>query len=150
SLANAGSEPASLDLPALQVLPTLGFSERFIVDFLRPFFRAVFLDAALNVPWRHMREMVLLFSQGLASLPASGMQELPRLMARPLDPQRLLCGRRVERLGSGELALADGTEVRCQLTILATDAGSAAQLTGLMGLPRMHGVRSFHYAVANP
>ena len=150
SLANAGSEPASLDLPALEVLPTLGFSERFIADFLQPFFSAVFLDKTLDIPWRNMREMVLLFSQGLASLPAEGMQALPRLMARPLDPQRIHCNCPVEEIGKGILRLAGGASVDCQLAIMATDAATAARLTGLAGLPRMNGIRSFHFAVPSP
>ncbi|MEZ5337321.1 MAG: FAD-dependent oxidoreductase [bacterium] len=149
SLANAGNDPALLDLPAREVLPQLGFSERFIRDFLVPLFSAVFLSPTLDVPWRNLREMLLLFSQGLASLPAEGMQALPRLMLRALDPQRIHCGRPVAALQPGGITLADGGCLDCRLTILATTPDAARALTGITALPLMRGVRSFHFAADN-
>lgn len=146
SVANAGSEPRLLELPCLQALAKLGFSEGFIGDFIAPFFRAVFLNSALDIEWRHMRELLLMFSRGQACLPATGMQALPRWMARKLDAGRIHCGHSVDRITTGQIGLSDGSTADCRLTILAVPPRAAGLLLGRDDLPEMMGVRSLHFA----
>ncbi len=145
-LANAGNAPRLLETTCLQALAELGFSEGFIGDFIAPFFRAVFLNRELDIEWRHMRELLLMFSRGQATLPAAGMQALPREMAAGLDVGKIHCGRRVSSLAPGQLRLADGGSASCSLVILATQPTAAAGLLGRYDLPSMQGVRSLHFS----
>lgn len=145
-LADAGADNTTLALPCRQALQELGFSPGFIADFLLPFFRAVFLNQEMDIEWRHMRELMMMFSRGMATLPSGGMQAFPTQLADSLQQDRIHCNMRVESVGRGSVDIADAEAASCSLAIVATQPSAAASLLGLAGLPEMMAVRSLHFA----
>lgn len=61
----------------LTLLRELGFSDKIIESFFRPFFSGVFLERELETPADFFARLYQLFSVSEVAVPASGMQQLP-------------------------------------------------------------------------
>lgn len=67
---------------AKHLLINMGFSEKIIQSFFKPFFSGVFLEKELKTQSDYFLYLYRRFSEGLATLPTDGMQALPSLLAR--------------------------------------------------------------------
>ncbi len=105
-----------------------GFSEVFRERFLRPFFGGVFLDRELTTDARLFEFVFSMFDRGGTALPARGMQEIPRHMAKQLPASFLHFNRRVTALRAGELTLDSGEVIRAEHILVATDEDAASAL----------------------
>ncbi|NNE70271.1 MAG: NAD(P)-binding protein, partial [Rhodothermales bacterium] len=105
-----------------------GFSDRIIDSFFRPFLGGILLDGDLNASSRMFEFVFRMFSQGQAAVPALGMGELPKQLARGLD-DAIQLEARVTRVTPREVELEDGTVWTGEAVVLATDAGAAGALT---------------------
>ncbi len=123
----------SSDIPTEEELRTLGFSERFIDGFFRSFLGGVFLERDLDTTARFFRYLFRLFSDGDTALPEKGMQALPEQLAEPLEG-RITLEAPVQVAEAGRVTLRNGTEIRADRIVIATDAGAAVGLVG--GAPR--------------
>lgn len=96
--------------------------------------------------------LVRMFALGVPALPAEGMQALPRHLAAPLLG-RVSLGRSVTevvRVGAGWRAeAADGATINARVVVIATDARSAARLTGTQPGPTRAVVTDW-WATARP
>lgn len=116
--------------PASDLLDVLGFSARIQARFFRPFFAGVFFEPTLDVSSRAFEFVFRAFALGDTSLPARGMEQIPLQLASRLSPASLRLDCRVEALEPDGVRLADGTRLRAQANVVATDGGAAAELLG--------------------
>lgn len=136
------------DETTAQYLSGLGFGSLFFERFARPFFGGVFVDPALKVSKRQFLFVMRALAGGSAVVPALGMEEIPKQIAKRLSPgtvrvyspvSELLCeGSRVigVRLATHETIEADSV-------VVATDPPAAMRLAG--GLPGAGGLRKFDH-----
>lgn len=105
-----------------------GFSESMIDGFFRPFYGGIFLERDLRTSSRMFEFTFKMFAEGYATLPAKGMQEIPRqLVGRlPIDTVRLNAPvRSVEARGA---MLESGESLTADAVVVATDGATAARL----------------------
>lgn len=127
-LALEGEPIADGDETAARALIRRGFSDRAIEGFFRPFFGGVFLDSQLTAPVRWFEFLFGMFATGHATLPAGGMQSIPRQLAAALPPTSLRTSTRVRSLKGRRVELPSGEIIEAEAVILATDARHAAVL----------------------
>ena len=130
---------------AAAMLTELGFSPRIQARFFRPFFAGVFFEPDLAVSSRAFEFVFRAFALGDTSLPALGMEQIPRQLASRLAPEGLRVGSPVEALEDGGVRLAGGTRLRARATVVATDGGTAADLLGRQR-PATRGTTCFYFA----
>ncbi len=123
------------DLSTAGFLVAAGFSSALVERFIRPFFGGVFLDDTLATSAALFCYYLKKFVTGRALVPAPGMQEIPRQLARGLPGMCLRLGSRVEGIEfAGDraiaLRLAGGERFACRAVVIATDEPSAHRLTG--------------------
>ncbi len=113
----------------LAELESLGFSADFIDGFFRPFLGGVFLERELETSASLFRYYFRCFAAGDAAVPARGMQELPELLAAPLE-DRITLEAPVDALRPNGVTLADGRTVSAGTVVVAVDGSAAAALLG--------------------
>ena len=111
-------------------LDRLGFSSRMVDRFFRPFFGGILLDRELDVPARLLRFYFQMFSLAPASVPARGMEEIPRQLAHRLGEQRIQTGVPVRRIRDGGVELESGEVVEASAVVVATEGPEATRLLG--------------------
>ncbi|MCH2614060.1 MAG: FAD-dependent oxidoreductase [Opitutales bacterium] len=124
------------DMPTIDYLRSLGYSDTFMRSFLRPFYGGIFLEQELATS-RIMFDFVFkMFAQGYAALPEGGMGRIPEQMASKLPPENIRLNTRAAKIHPRCIQLADGTEIRSSHIVLATDMTTAASLVGDDSLDR--------------
>lgn len=112
----------------LQRLHNLGFSDRIIDLFFRPFFGGVFLEDALTTSSTFFDFCFRMFFSGDAAVPALGIGELANQLARRLSPEQIQLNSPVAQLDGTRVVLADGRTIQAETIVLAVDPASAARL----------------------
>ncbi|HEX4965902.1 MAG TPA: NAD(P)/FAD-dependent oxidoreductase [Thermoanaerobaculia bacterium] len=130
----------------LDALLELGFSDRMIGSFLRPFFGGIFLETDLATSSRMFELIFRMFSQGKAALPAAGMGAIPQQLTDRLAAGTVRLGARVEALGDGEVRLAGSERIPAAAVVLATEAPEAARLLPDLRPPGFHGTACLYFA----
>ncbi|MGB5981670.1 MAG: NAD(P)/FAD-dependent oxidoreductase [Nonlabens sp.] len=108
----------------LQYLKDYGFSEKMIVSFFKPFYTGIFLETELETSSRMFEFVFKMFSEGSATLPKGGIQEIPKQMASRLDKDQLRLNTPVEKVVGNQIILKDGSVLESDYTIIATPAGN--------------------------
>lgn len=134
------------DETAARGLNRRGFSDRAIEGFFRPFFGGVFLDSQLTAPWHWFEFLFGMFATGSASLPAQGMQAIPRQLAAALPAGSVRTGTRVRAIREGRVELSSGESLTARAIIVATDARHAAVLVPGSRTPAWSGCATLYYA----
>lgn len=106
----------------LDLLRKRGFSEVVIERFFRPFLGGVFLDAELQTSSRMCEFVFRMFSQGDAALPARGMGEIPRQLARQLPRGTVRTNTVVESIEHTNVIVASGERLTARAVVVATPA----------------------------
>jgi protoporphyrinogen oxidase len=120
----------------VEALRGLGFSDRMIDAFFRPFLGGVFLEPALRTSSYMLDFVVRWMSRGEVALPARGMGSIPGQLAGRLPPGtvRLASPVRTVEAASGArpaAAILDGgARVEARAVVIATDGPEAARLLG--------------------
>ncbi|GAB3511636.1 NAD(P)/FAD-dependent oxidoreductase [Spirosoma knui] len=114
----------------LAFLHEIGFSERMIEQFFRPFFGGVFLEDALSTSSNFFEFCFRMFFIGDAAVPASGMSAIPAQLASRLDPNQIRLNSVVKRIDGNRVELDTGETFTGRAVVLAVDAAQAARLTG--------------------
>ena len=97
------------DKETIAFLKDYGFSDKFINNFFYPFFSGIFLENELITSSKFFKYVFSKFSNGLASIPAKGMQEIPNNMLKKINNDSLLYDREVkEILSQTKVKLSDG------------------------------------------
>jgi len=116
------------DLTTEAYLRRAGFSRRMIDVFFRSFYGGIFLERDLRTSSRMFEFTFQMFSRGSATLPAQGMQEIPRQLACRLPTDAILRGVRVSEVQPGRIKLASGGYLEGDAVVVAADAATAAGL----------------------
>jgi phytoene dehydrogenase-like protein len=118
-------------------LEDFGFSDIAIDRFFEPFWGGVFLEKKLDTSSRWFEFLFQMFSTADASVPALGMEEIPRQMALLLKPGTLLTGARVKALkkskGLFTLEVEDKAAIQTQTVVLATEEPVTRSLMASLG-----------------
>ncbi|MCF8003744.1 MAG: FAD-dependent oxidoreductase [Chromatiaceae bacterium] len=138
---------------ALTLLRELGFSERIIQRFFKPFFAGVFFEPELDVSSRAFEFVFRAFALGDTALPAEGMAQIPLQLAQRLPPETIELGRKVERLivsdrasgGRAGVVLSDGSVCTAKAVIVATPGRESARLLDKPA-PATRGTTCFYFA----
>lgn len=139
------------DRTTLEELQKLGFSEKIIDHFFRPFLGGVFLDADLETSCRMLYFVFRMFSQGDTSVPAAGMGAISDQLAGCLPGGSVRLNARVAELANDKVVLESGQAIPCSKVVLATEQSAAAKLLPELsaGLPP-RSVRCVYFSAAEP
>jgi phytoene dehydrogenase-like protein len=110
-----------------------GFSDGMIDRFWRPFFGGITLDTSLQGSSRMMEFVFRCFSLGSATVPALGMEELPRQLLAGLPDGCVRVNCRVERVtpraaGGYDVCLHGGSSIEAREVVVAVDGATKAKL----------------------
>lgn len=139
---------------ALALLHGLGFSERIIQRFFRPFFAGVFFEPELDVSSRAFEFVFRAFALGDTALPAEGMARIPLQLAQRLPAESIELGCKVERLIESDraagveqagVALSDGSVRPAKAIVVATSGRESARLLG-RSAPATRGTTCLYFA----
>ena len=125
-----------------------GVSRRMIDVFFRSFYGGIFLENDLRTSSRMFEFTFKMFSRGSATLPARGMQEIPRQLASRLPPDAIRRGTCVTEVQRGKVTLASGEQLAGDAVVVAVDATTAARLIpGLVAAePNWRAVTGLYFA----
>jgi phytoene dehydrogenase-like protein len=112
---------------ALERLRARGFSDAAIEHFFRPFFAGVFLERELASSSRFLEFAFRHFALGDATLPADGMEAIPRQLAARLPADTIRVNAPVEAVEAGGVRVA-GTRAESSAVVVATDGETARGL----------------------
>jgi phytoene dehydrogenase-like protein len=133
SLEDLFSRPES---STLELLQDAGFSRQIIDTLFRPWFGGIFLGRDLSTSSRMFEFVYRMMAEGHTSVPALGMGEIPRQLAKGLPADAIHLNRPAKRVLEGRVELADGEVVVCDRVIVATEAPAAEALLGRTGIDR--------------
>jgi len=117
-------------IPTIDHLRSVGFSERIIERFFRPFLGGIFLAPSLDMDASRMQFVFREMSRGFAALPAEGMAAIPKALCAGLPSNTIRCNATVSQIHRNEVELSDGTRLHGRQTLLATEIGAAMRLLG--------------------
>ena len=116
-----------LDRTTEEELQRLGFSEKMVQQFLRPFLSGVFLDHDLQTSCRMLYFVFRMFSSGDTSLPARGMGEIPKQLAAGLPSDCIRLKSPVSAIDSQRVTLNNGDVIPVSSVVVATEQSAAAR-----------------------
>lgn len=112
----------------MELLREWGFSDVITERFLRPFLGGVFLDGKLETSSRMCEFVFRMFSQGDAALPALGMEQIPKQLARRLPTGVVQVNSAVQSIDGENVVLSTEERLSARAVIVATSAPIARQL----------------------
>jgi len=126
-----------------------GFSPQMITRFFKPFFAGIFLEKDLVTSRRMFDFVFKMFGEGDTAVPNLGMEEISKLLAKPLPEGAIQTGARVAKIEGQTVQLTDGSTFSAPHIIVATEA------TGLVGeLSRVktthQSTTHFHFVANEP
>jgi phytoene dehydrogenase-like protein len=148
SRTNRGST-ASDDLPAGVALRSAGVDSRLVDQVVGPFLSGVFGEVGLTTSRRFMDLVLTSLVNGTPSVPARGMQAVPRQLLDALPDGTVRLGTRVLEAGAGWVRTAEGT-VRAHEVIVATDPTTAVSLVPGMVVPPGRDLTTWYFVADCP
>ena len=131
-------------------LKAFGFSDRILDRFFRPLFGGIFLERDLATSSRMLHFVYRMMAEGDTTLPAEGMEAIPRQLASGLPEGTVRLHARVTAIEPGAdsvLLLVEGGEwLRAGIVVLAAEGDAAAALTGLFSAPRPRPVSCVYFS----
>jgi protoporphyrinogen oxidase len=128
----------SEELPTIDLLRRIGFSDSIIRRFFRPFFGGVFFDKELETTSRLFHFIFKCLALGDNALPANGIGAIPEQLTAKLPPNSILLNSKVVSVdldepdsgsGSPSVRLENGEVIRSELgVIVAVEEPQAAKL----------------------
>ena len=123
-----------------EYLERWGFSERYLENFVAPFYGGITLDRSLSTDAGVFRYTFAMLSRGKTAVPADGMGAVSeQLAAHACDAGATLeTGTAVDAIAGedGEVTVAAGGEtVTADAAVIAADPETARELTGVAAIP---------------
>ena len=129
SLGSSETEIAARpDQQTKSFLQKFGFSENMIEGFFSAFYGGIFLERDLRTSSRMFEFTFKMFSQGSATLPATGMGAIPLQLAKRLPPQTIRIHSAIASATPDTLSLPSGEEILGSQVVIATQAPQTARL----------------------
>jgi len=107
---------------SLEQLKDYGFSTKMISRFFKPFFSGIFLENNLATPNRMFDFVMKMFSEGDAAIPALGMEEIPKQLAKQLPKHAFLFNTKVVDIQANTIITTTGEQIQSDIVIVATEA----------------------------
>ena len=121
-------EPVTTSLERLQAM---GFEEKMIDRFFRPFFGGVFLRRDLATASNVFDFLFRMFAEGDTALPAGGMGAIPHQIAAAFPEDAIRCNTPVAQITpEGEVVSEAGDRFSGDAVVVATDMAMASRLCG--------------------
>lgn len=117
---------ASPEKTTVEYLRDFGFSEEFITEFFRCFYGGIFLERELSTSSRFFEFTFKMFSSGSATLPAEGMQAIPRQLAARLPAEAIRLETPVDSVEPKRARSGERT-FEARNVVVAVDGESAAK-----------------------
>ena len=111
----------------LKQLSDYGFSNKMINRFYKPFFSGIFLENELNTSNRMFDFIMKMFSDGNATLPESGMEEIPKQLVALLPDNSIFYNTKVVAIDNNTITTENGPEFQSDKIIIATEASLFAK-----------------------
>lgn len=99
----------------------LGFSDKMIEWFFRPFLGGIFLERDLITSSRMFNFVFKMFSEGDTVIPEKGMGEIPKQLASGLSDDEIILNKAVVFVDKGEVKTIDGDSYKADYIVIATD-----------------------------
>lgn len=112
------------DISTLQYLKNLGFSDKVIEQFFKPFYGGIFLESELKTNAKMFRFIFKMFAEGSAAIPKNGMEEIPKQLLSNLEKTKVVYDTNVEQVKNSFIVLKNGDTIESSATIVATEAQS--------------------------
>ena len=90
--------------------------------FFAPFYSGIFLEKDLRTSRRMFDFTFKMFSEGYATIPRLGMEEIPKQLVAQLDEKQIITGQKVTRIEGQQVHTEQGTIYESPNIILATEA----------------------------
>ncbi|SFB71592.1 UDP-galactopyranose mutase [Halobiforma haloterrestris] len=147
TLSLRGTDPDDLfereegdDESIAEYLRSRGFSERFLENFIGPFYGGITLDRSLSTSSRVFEYTFRTLASGETVVPAAGMEAIPSQLADRAVGQgaTIHTGVEVESVAadaSGTTVATDDSDYRVDAVVVAADPPSARDLTGVEAIP---------------
>lgn len=115
------------EISTLEALKAYGFSNQMIEQFFKPFMGGIFLESDLTTSRRMFDFVFKMFSSGDTSVPALGMEEIPKQMLQKLNPQNIHLEKEVQFIEKGRVICKGGAEYQAKRILIATEATGLVQ-----------------------
>jgi hypothetical protein len=133
-----------VDAPASDALRASGIAPDAIDHLLRPFLAGVFLESDLQTSRRSLDVVMRTFVHGTPSVPAQGMQAIPRQLAGNLGEGVLRVQTPAREIAPGRVTTDDGS-LTAKSVVVAADPRTATRLLDLPA-PAMNGVTTWYHS----
>ena len=105
----------------LTYLQNLGFSDKIINQFFKPFFSGIFLEPDLRTSSRMFEFIFKLFSEGFATLPKAGIGAIADQLVDKLATTEIQLNSEVRKLNTDLIIMASGESYSYDMCIVAAD-----------------------------
>jgi protoporphyrinogen oxidase len=99
------------EMSTAEYLKKAGFSKKIIARFFLPFFSGIFLENKLETSSRMFEFVMKTFSAGDISIPAKGMEEIPKQLKSKLRHTQFRFHTAVKSVKAGKISLSNGEEM---------------------------------------
>jgi len=130
-------------------LQAFGFSDTILDRFFTPFLGGIFLEPELATSNRMFEFVFRMFSDGDATLPESGMQAIPKQIAKALPAESICLNSKVTSIKDQTVTIASGETFTAPSIVLATANPDAASF-GLTLRREACGVTCIYFAADEP
>jgi len=134
----------------LESLREIGFSEKMIDRFFRPFLGGVFFDRELGISSRMFEFGFRMFSSGETALPGGGMEAIPTQIASRLPSESVRLNARVESIQDQSAILSNGEKLTARALVLAGEGPETARLLGEEKRPGSRSTTCLYFAADEP
>ena len=111
----------SKEIKTIEYLEKYEFSNKIINHFFKPFFAGIFLETELSTSSRMFEFVFKMFAQGNVAIPESGMQEIPKQIAKKLIKTNFIFNTHVDKISEGEITTKNNIKIKSDYTIIATE-----------------------------
>jgi phytoene dehydrogenase-like protein len=129
----------AMDRPSMPMdtyFHSMRFSKSFQSSFLQPLFAGITLDDERKERSAFASFTFSAMSHGSMTMPKKGIEAVPKQLLARLKSTNILYNTTVESLSKDSVKLADGTELKADIVILATPQHVAQKLLGITNTSR--------------
>jgi phytoene dehydrogenase-like protein len=128
----------------------MGFSEKMIDRFFRPFLGGVFFNRELEISSRMFEFGFRMFSSGETALPGGGMGAIPNQVASRLPAGSIRLNSRVESIQDQSVILSCGEKLTARSLVLAAEGPETSRLLGEEKRPGSRSATCIYFAAEEP
>lgn len=102
------------------------FSPSLISSFWNPFYKGIFLEKKLDTSSQMFQFVFKMFTEGFATVPAKGMEEIPKQLAGKLKKTRFFMNEEAISIQQKVVTTKSGKVIEADATLIATEATGLA------------------------